>query len=76
MESILIDNTNLGNLPKRVFFTMLQNLDLSGSANINPCVFQHFKLNYFVMYVNEHQVRSEGLSLIMVHAKTTTPTDF
>jgi hypothetical protein len=76
IESVLIDNTNLGTLPKHLFFMMLQNLDFSGLANINPCVFQHFKLNYFVTYMNEQQVRSEGLSLIMVHDKTTTPTDF
>jgi hypothetical protein len=72
IESISIDNADLGTLPKHLFFTMLQNLDFLGLANINPYIFQHFKLNYFVTYVNEQQVRSEDLCLIMAHAKTTT----
>lgn len=47
---------------------MLRNTDLSGSANTNLYVFQCFKLHYFVMYVNERQVRYEGLTLITAHS--------
>lgn len=59
----------MGTLPKHLFFTMLQNPDFSCLANINPCGFQHFNLNYFVTYVNEQQVHSEGASLITAQAQ-------
>jgi len=67
-KSISIYNTVLGILPKHLFFTMFWNTDLSRSANTNPYILQHFKLNYFVMYVNEWQVCYEGLTLITAHS--------
>jgi hypothetical protein len=63
IKSVSIDNAVLGTLPKRLLFTMLRNVDFTGSPDTNPCFFRHFGLNNFVMYVNGRQVPSEGLSL-------------
>ena len=71
-KSVSIGNAVLGILPKRLLFTVLRNVDFTGSADTNPYIFRHFDLNYFVMYVNGRQVSSEGLSLNTVDAKTFT----
>jgi hypothetical protein len=68
-KSVSIDNAVLGTLPKRLLFTMLRNVDLTGSPATNPYFFRHFCL---VMYVNGRQVTSEGLYLNTAGAKTCT----
>jgi hypothetical protein len=71
-KSLSIDNAVLGILPKHLLFTMLRNVDFTGSADTEPYLFRHFGLNYFVMYVNGRQVASEGLSLNTADSKTCT----
>lgn len=69
-KSLSIDNAVLGQMPKRVLFTMVKNTDMVGSITSNPFMFRHYDLNYFVMYVNGKQVPSGGLTLNMGHEKT------
>jgi hypothetical protein len=47
-----IVNAVLENLPKRLLFTMLRNVDFTGSEDTNLYLFRHFSLNYSLMYVN------------------------
>jgi hypothetical protein len=46
---VSIEKAVLGTLPKRLLFTMLRNVDFTGSAETNPCHFRHFELNQFVI---------------------------
>jgi hypothetical protein len=59
-KSVSIDNAVLGTLPNRLLFTMLRNVDFTGSPDTNPYFFSHFGLNNFVMYVNGRQVSSKA----------------
>jgi len=72
--SLSIANKVLGILPKRLLFTMLQNMDFTASSDTNPYLFSHFGLNYFVIYVNGRLVPSEELSLNSAVSKTCTMT--
>ena len=47
---LAIDNAVLGQLPKRLLFTMIKNKDFTGSLDINPFYFSHFNLNDFTLY--------------------------
>ena len=67
-----IENAVLGILLKRLLFTIIRNVDFTGTADINPHIFSHFGLNYFEMYVNGRQVHSEGLSLNTADVNTCT----
>jgi hypothetical protein len=69
-KSVSIENAVLGILPIRLLFTMLLNVDFSGSADTNPYLFRHFGHNYFVMYLNGWLILSEFLSLNSADAKT------
>jgi hypothetical protein len=46
-HSLTIDNAVLGNIPKRLLFTMLRKTDYLSSMDSNPYNFRHFDLNYF-----------------------------
>jgi hypothetical protein len=59
-------------IPKRRLFTIVKDEDFIGKVNTDPYKFQHFGLNYFVMYVNGIQVPSGGLSMNTSHEKSTT----
>jgi hypothetical protein len=71
-KSVSIENAVLETLPKHLLFTMLRNVDFTGSPDTNPYFFRHFGLNNFVMYVNGRQVPSDGMSLNTANAKTCT----
>lgn len=69
-QSLSIDNAVIGNLPKRIAFTMLKNTDFLGTLDSNPYNFRHYDLNYFSLFVNGKQYPNEGLSMDMGHEKT------
>jgi len=69
---VSIDNTVLGNLSKRLLFTIQRNADFTGSAGNNSYLFKHFGLNHFVMCVNGRHVPSEGLTIYTGSAKPFT----
>jgi len=46
-KSLSIDNAVLGQLTKRLLFTMIKNKDFLGSLDTNPCYFQHFESEPF-----------------------------
>jgi hypothetical protein len=49
---------------------MVKNSDFLGTVNTNPYNFRHYDLNYFAVYVNGKQIPSGGLTMDMVHEKT------
>jgi len=69
-KSLSVDNAVLGQLPKRLLFTMIKNKDFTGSLDSNPFYFNHFNLNHFTLYYNGKPIPSEGLPLDMSHEKT------
>jgi hypothetical protein len=69
-QSLTTDNAVLGNVPKRLLFTMLRNTDNLGSMDSTPYNFRHFDLNYLSLFVNGKQFPNGGLSLNMGHEKT------
>jgi hypothetical protein len=70
-QSLSIDNAVLGEIPKRLLFTMVKNKDFLGTMDTNPYFFRHFDLRHFALYVNGKQIPSGGLSLDTSHNKTT-----
>jgi len=65
-----IDNAVLGQLPKRLLFTIIKNKDFTGSLDSNSLHFNHFNLNHFTLYYNGRPIPNEGLALDMSHEKT------
>jgi len=49
-KSLSIDNAVLGQLPKRLIFTMIKNKDFLGSLDTNTYYFQHFNLSHFTLF--------------------------
>ena len=49
-KSVSIDNAVLGQLPKRVLFTMIKNKDFARSLDTNPFYFSHLNLNHFTLF--------------------------
>lgn len=58
IQSKTLDSVFLGQLPKRVIVGMVTNQAFNGNVKKNPFNFQHFKLNYFTLYVDGEQVPS------------------
>jgi len=73
-KSLSIDNAVLGQLPKRLLFTIIKNKDFTGSLDNNPFYFSHFNLNHFTLLCNGRPIRSEGLPLDMSQEKTSVLT--
>jgi hypothetical protein len=48
-KSFTIDNGVLGQLPKRLLFTMIRKKDFTCSLDSNPFYFNHFNLNHFTL---------------------------
>ena len=65
-----IDNAVLGDLPKRLLFTMIKNTDFNGSVDTNSYKIRHYDIIEFSLYVNGRRLPSEGLSLEMDHEQT------
>jgi hypothetical protein len=59
-KPVSIENPVLGIVQKLLLFTMLRNVDFTGSVDTKPYLSRHFGLNYFVMYVNGRYLHSEG----------------
>ncbi|XP_063912035.1 uncharacterized protein F54H12.2-like [Zophobas morio] len=51
-----LDNIFLGQLPKRVAICFVSNRAFNGDFTLNPFNFQHFGLNFMVLYVDGQQV--------------------
>lgn len=51
-----LDNIFLGQLPKRIAVCFVSNKAFNGDFTLNPFNFQHFNLNFMVLYVDGHQV--------------------
>jgi hypothetical protein len=68
-QSLYIDNATIGQLPKRILITMVNNKDFLGSVATNPYNFRHYKLSNFAMYLNGKHIPSEGLSADFGHEK-------
>ena len=62
-----IDNSVLGQLPKRLLFTMIKNKDFTDSLDTIPFYFSHFNLNHFTLFYNGRPIPSKGLLLVMSH---------
>ena len=69
-KSLSIDNAVLGQLPKRLLFTMIKKKDFLGSLDINPYYFQNFNLSHFTLFYNGKPIPSEGLAMNMAQEKT------
>lgn len=61
-KSLSTGNAVLGILPKRLLFTMLQNVTFTCSADTNTYHFTHFSQNRFLIYANRREVPSESIS--------------
>jgi hypothetical protein len=59
-QSLSIDNSVLGRIPKRLLFTMLKNTDFLGSMDSNPYNFSHYNMTNFSLFVNGKQYPNEG----------------
>jgi len=69
-KSLSIDNAFLGHVPKLLQFTMVKNADFIGTIDTNPYKFCHYDISDFSLFVNGKPYPNEGLSLGMVHEKT------
>src|SRR5204862_4300142 len=56
-----LDNVFLGQVPKRIIVGMVTNAAYNGDFKKNPYNFQHFKTNFFSLYVDGEQVPSKPL---------------
>ena len=56
-----IDNAILGQLPKRVIISSVDNRAFNGNRQLNPFNFQHFNINYLSLYVDGVQIPSKPL---------------
>ena len=68
-KSLSIDNAVLGQLPKRLLFTIIKNEDILGSLDTNPYHFLHFVLNHFTLFYNGIPIPTEGLRMNIDHEK-------
>ena len=48
-KSLSIDNAVIGQLPKRLLFTMVKNADFIGSLDTNPFNFRHYDLSFHAL---------------------------
>ena len=69
-KPLSIDNAVLGQLPKRLLFTVIRNKFFTGSLDTKPFYFIHFNLSHFTLFYNGRPIPSEGLPLDMSHKKT------
>jgi len=69
-QSLSIDNSVLGTIPKRFLFSVVKNTEFLGSITTNPYHFRHYDLSSFALNVNGIQIPTEGLSLGIDHEKT------
>ena len=60
-KSFRKDNVFLGKVPKSMIFGMVSNEAYNGSYAKNPFYFQHFNLNYMVVYVNGDSIPISAL---------------
>lgn len=56
-----LDNMFLGQVPKRIIVGMVTNAAYNGDFKKNPYNFEHFKTNFFCLYVDGEQVPSKPL---------------
>jgi hypothetical protein len=66
-QSLSIDNAVLGQIPKRLLFTVVKNKDFLCTVDTYPYFFRHFDLINFALCVNGKQIPSGGLSLEASH---------
>ena len=65
-KSLSIDNAVLGQLPKRILFTMIKNKDFLCSLDTNSYYFRHFDLSRFTLFYNGKPITSKGLPITWV----------
>ena len=51
-----IDNLHSGQIPRRLFVMFVKNTSFNGDYTEDPFYFDHFSLNYIVIYVNGEQI--------------------
>ena len=56
-----LDNVFLGQVPKRIIVGMVTNAAYNGDYKKNPYNFQHFKTNFFSIYVDGEQIPAKPL---------------
>ena len=56
-----IDNAILGQLPKRIIISFVDNKTFNGNQTFNPFNFQHFSINHLSLYVDGAQIPSKPL---------------
>ena len=62
-QSLSIDSSILGSIPKRLLFAMVDNKHFLGSTHTNPFNLHPYDMDSFSLYVNGKQIASDGLSL-------------
>ena len=62
-QSLSIDNSILGPIPKRLLFVMIDNTNFLGTLDTNPFDFHHYDMTYLTLYLNGKQIPSGGLHL-------------
>ena len=61
IQNKTLDSVFLGQLPKRIIVGMVTNKAFNGDYKKSPYNFQHFKMNYFALYVDGEQVPMKAL---------------
>lgn len=56
-----LDNVFLGQLPKRCIIGFVPNKAFNGDYTLNPFNFNHYKMNYFSLYIDGQQIPSKPL---------------
>jgi len=57
-EILVHRNAVLGQLPKRLLFTMIKNKYFLGSLDTNPYYFNHFNISHFTLFYNGKSIPS------------------
>jgi hypothetical protein len=61
-KSLSIDNAFIGQLPKRLLFTMVKNAEFIGFLDTNPFNFRHYDLSHFTLFYNGKLIPSDGIT--------------
>ncbi|KAJ1525566.1 hypothetical protein ONE63_010370 [Megalurothrips usitatus] len=61
LRSKIVDSLYLGQLPKRVLISFVENTTFNGRFSENPFHFKHFDVNFLSLYVDGVQVPSQPL---------------
>lgn len=61
--SFMQDNVFLGNMPKRIIITCLENASMNGQYSLNPFFFHHYNINFLSVYLDGQPVPGKALEV-------------